>query len=105
MTHTPTPWRREHRNNLPTGNLLGEDGTSVIDNSPALRTAFSENRWSISPLDADLIVRAVNSYDALVSALEAVRDSGMFDWEGGVAYEAEAKQVADALALAQEVRE
>ena len=40
-----------------------------------------------------------NIIDKLVSALEAVRDSGVFDWEGGVAYEDEAKQVAEALAL------
>ena len=40
-----------------------------------------------------------NIIDKLVSALEAVRDSGVFDWEGGVAYEAEAKQVREALAL------
>jgi hypothetical protein len=101
MTHTPTPY--------------------YVIEEPRLKRSFDVRIVDVQdvtvavvpqqPLDtwraydtAENMVKAVNSHDALVSALEAVRDSGMFDWEGEVAYEAEAKQVADALALAQEVR-
>jgi hypothetical protein len=87
MTHTPTPlagaWWQDPNDNR----IHDSTGNDVLDYLPVTE-----------------IGRRVNSHDALVAALEAVRDSGMFDWEGGVAYEAEAKQVADALALAQEVQ-
>ena len=46
---------------------------------------------------AYLIVMAGNSHDALVAACEAMRDSGMCDWEGAVAYEEEAALVMAAL--------
>ena len=47
--------------------------------------------------NVDLIIKAVNSHDALVAACEAMRDSGMFDWEGAVAYKEEAALVMAAL--------
>jgi hypothetical protein len=50
--------------------------------------------------NADLIVKAVNAHDALVAACEAMRDSGMFDWEGAIAYEEEAALVMAALEAA-----
>ena len=46
------------------------------------------------------IVKAVNAHDALVAACEAMRDSGMFDWEGAVAYKEEAALVMAALEAA-----
>ena len=36
-------------------------------------------------------------HDALVAACEAMRDSGMFDWEGAIAYKEEAALVMAAL--------
>ena len=58
------------------------------------------NRAVPRKADAELIVKAVNAHDALVAACEAMRDSGMFDWEGAVAYEEEAALVMAALEAA-----
>jgi hypothetical protein len=83
------------------------------------------NESIVDSIDADLIVKAVNNHDALVVAIEdmeesrenleglvqrltiqndalvaaceAMRDSGMFDWEGAVAYKEEAALVMAAL--------
>jgi len=90
MKHTPTPWYASADGN-------GGDhiqSAAINENNYVARVdAMDEQGFA----NTDLIIKAVNSHDALVAACEAMRDSGMFDWEGAVAYKEEAALVMAAL--------
>ncbi|ABF71312.1 p059 [Rhizobium phage 16-3] len=69
MAHTPLPWRVEPHDGYipewfdnPPVQIVGADDEVVADNVTFYPTA-------VMPGDAELIVRAVNSYDELLSAL------------------------------------
>jgi hypothetical protein len=68
--HTPTPWRVAGK---ASGYIMGTDGTGWVQvavvgayHDKEIRP-FNKDRWDA---DAALIVRAVNAFDPLVSALE-----------------------------------
>jgi len=90
MSNTPTPWYASADGN---GGEHIQSAAINEDNYVARVDAMGEQGFA----NADLIVKAVNSHDALVAAWEAMRDSGMFDWEGAVAYKEEAALVMAAL--------
>ena len=90
MKHTPTPWYASADGN---GGEHIQSAAINENNYVARVDAMDEQGFA----NADLIVKAVNSHDALVAACEAMRDSGMFDWEGAVAYKEEAALVMAAL--------
>ena len=52
----PTPWRTEREDHWSTSDILDANGVSIVD--------------CVSNDVADLIIRAVNAHEALVSALE-----------------------------------
>ena len=84
---TQRPWGYVHHKGLDK-HLVG----AVLEN-----VAIVEDRHGNAKENSEFIVKAVNSHDDLVAACEAMRDSGMFDWEGAVAYEEEAALVMAAL--------
>ena len=90
MENTPVPWYTSHD-----GDGYDHIQSAAIneDNYVARVDAMDEQGHA----NVDLIIKAVNSHDALVAACEAMRDSGMFDWEGAVAYKEEAALVMAAL--------
>jgi hypothetical protein len=72
--HTPTPWRVAGK---ASGYIMGTDGTGWVQvavvgayHDKEIRP-FNKDRWDA---DAALIVRAVNAFDPLVSALERARE-------------------------------
>tara|TARA_R110000737_G_scaffold271832_1_gene278896 strand:- start:209 stop:496 length:288 start_codon:yes stop_codon:yes gene_type:complete len=87
---TKRPWYASHDGNgydhIQSAEVNEDNYVARVDSTDAQGNA-----------NADLIVKAVNSHDALVAACEAMRDSGMFDWEGAVAYKEEAALVMAAL--------
>ena len=84
---TKRPWGYVHHKGLDQ-HLIG----ATLEN-----VAIVEDRHGNAKENAEVIVKAVNSHDDLVAACEAMRDSGMFDWEGAVAYKEEAALVMAAL--------
>lgn len=75
MERTPTPWKvREH----PTMNDCFVEGTECInaDNFPLpyKREIMSDEDYPEKRADAEFIVRAVNSHDELVAALESIEN-------------------------------
>ena len=79
---------------------LERDGMDEVQLITADGQHFALIQQSPTWENADLIVKAVEAHDALVAACEAMRDSGMFDWEGAIAYEEEAALVMAALEAA-----
>jgi hypothetical protein len=68
----------------------------AVNNHDALVVAIEDMEESRENLEG-LVQRLTIQNDALVAACEAMRDSGMFDWEGAVAYKEEAALVMAAL--------
>lgn len=70
--HTPTPWARGEENN--TGiNICGPDFR------PVARVPFNALSTSIADANTDLIIRAVNAHDALVTTLTRFCSEELFN--------------------------
>ncbi len=70
--HTPTPWEWEKIENAAWSDY-GPNLRSVAMGSPKVLSAWGHDAWGVDVNDAnaEFIVRACNSHDELVSALEA----------------------------------
>lgn len=71
VPHTPTPWRVfKSRDGTKLVGIGGKDGVGILD------AGFGVWAWDDPEgiANAEMVVRAVNSHDALVKALEAATD-------------------------------
>jgi hypothetical protein len=105
--HTPTPWRVAGK---ASGYIMGTDGTGWVQvavvgayHDKEIRP-FNKDRWDA---DAALIVKAVNAFDPLVSALEECRRELWDEWHAHMTqakFEADPliKQIDAALSLAKD---
>lgn len=77
MTHTPTPWRVEEGTTLIWGKCDPDDMTTWGMGYPVVDVRL-QSRWGERPdtdetdANAAFIVRAVNSHDALIAALNGL---------------------------------
>lgn len=63
---TPRPWKWSEDKRYPTTDLVGADGTSILQ----IYESHGGGWMPENEADSELIVRAVNAHDALVEALE-----------------------------------
>ncbi len=73
--HTKTPWIKDKR-----GALRGADGSEIAVWNLGL---VGVQRSDISEGNSEFILRAVNSHDALIEALEALNDSWLETFPDG----------------------
>lgn len=108
--HTPTPWQRSGVRGKALIGGVNTDGHDIgTDGDPIAFVYYSDRTTELHREtlgNAEYIVQAVNSHDALVKALETIRDCF---WRDGESYDeriADLKQIArDALtALPQDQR-
>ena len=98
--HTPIPWEINHfKLHHPTGFTVGIEGGKSIN--IICRVECYEG----SMADAEFIVRACNSYDALVEALEKIkeRENYNYSFNTNIGYDVFVDEIAEqALAKAKE---